>query len=191
MSWCTSGVWLQVLPFIYNMHLGSILRFQRFSCSWLFWTLLTLHVFGIATHWYGSDIFWNRFVHTVMQLQTYFKCVSSWGSSDIRAFSRVHICIPRKNEQNACPIFKRNTIILYMSETNIILLIVTVQVHIGQTFNTQGFTSHTLQINIWMLHHNEEVWGKDHMEFKPDRFTKDNIVKMDPYQFVPFSGGPR
>lgn len=46
-------------------------------------------------------------------------------------------------------------------------------------------------INIWMLHHNEHIWGPDHMEFKPERFTKDNIALMDPYQFVPFSGGPR
>jgi len=29
--WCTSGVWLQVLPLIDNSHLRSILRFQRFS----------------------------------------------------------------------------------------------------------------------------------------------------------------
>ena len=29
MSWCTSGVGLQVLPFIDNSHLGSILRFQH------------------------------------------------------------------------------------------------------------------------------------------------------------------
>jgi len=32
MSWCTSGVGLQVLPFIDNSHLGSILFFQWFSC---------------------------------------------------------------------------------------------------------------------------------------------------------------
>lgn len=49
----------------------------------------------------------------------------------------------------------------------------------------------SVMINIWMLHHNEHVWGPDHMEFKPERFSKDNITKMDPYQFVPFSGGPR
>ena len=48
-----------------------------------------------------------------------------------------------------------------------------------------------LQVNILMLHHNEHVWGKDHMEYKPERFNKDNVAKMDPYQFVPFSGGPR
>ena len=32
MYWCTSGVGLQVLPFIDNMHSRSIIRFHRFSC---------------------------------------------------------------------------------------------------------------------------------------------------------------
>jgi len=32
MSWCTSGVGLKVLPFTDKRHLGSIHRFQRFSC---------------------------------------------------------------------------------------------------------------------------------------------------------------
>ena len=32
MSWCTSGVWLQDLPFIDNRHLGSIPCFQRIPC---------------------------------------------------------------------------------------------------------------------------------------------------------------
>jgi len=31
MSWCTSGVGLQVLPFIDNSHLGSILHFQQLN----------------------------------------------------------------------------------------------------------------------------------------------------------------
>ena len=31
-SWCTGGVGLTVLSFIDNTHLGSILRFQHFSC---------------------------------------------------------------------------------------------------------------------------------------------------------------
>jgi len=48
-----------------------------------------------------------------------------------------------------------------------------------------------ISVNIWALHHNEDVWGKDHFEYVPDRFTRDNVAKMDPYQFVPFSGGPR
>jgi len=32
LSWCTSGVGLQVLSFIDNRHLGSIHRFQRYPC---------------------------------------------------------------------------------------------------------------------------------------------------------------
>ena len=49
----------------------------------------------------------------------------------------------------------------------------------------------TVGVNIWSLHHNPHVWGKDHMEFKPERFSKENCAKMDSYQFVPFSAGPR
>ena len=48
-----------------------------------------------------------------------------------------------------------------------------------------------VQINIWVLNHMESVWGKDHWEFKPERFSKDNCAKMAAYQFVPFSAGPR
>jgi len=39
MSWCTSGVGLQVLPFIDNRHLGSIPRFHRipyYCCMFYF-----------------------------------------------------------------------------------------------------------------------------------------------------------
>ncbi|KAH3871924.1 hypothetical protein DPMN_035139, partial [Dreissena polymorpha] len=47
-----------------------------------------------------------------------------------------------------------------------------------------------IAINIWMLHHNENVWGPDHWEFKPERFSKENCSTMDPYTFVPFAAGP-
>ncbi|XP_061196670.1 cytochrome P450 4F3-like [Saccostrea echinata] len=46
-------------------------------------------------------------------------------------------------------------------------------------------------ISIYSLHHNVEVWGEDHMQFKPDRFTKENIEKRDSFAFCPFSAGPR
>ncbi|XP_053397274.1 cytochrome P450 4F1-like [Mercenaria mercenaria] len=46
-------------------------------------------------------------------------------------------------------------------------------------------------MNIWMYHHMEKIWGPDHMEFKPERFSKENIDKMDHFQYVPFSAGPR
>jgi len=44
MSWCTIGVGLQVLPFIDNSHLGSILCFQQLSCLCLFSTELGVHL---------------------------------------------------------------------------------------------------------------------------------------------------
>ena len=45
--------------------------------------------------------------------------------------------------------------------------------------------------NIWCLHHNPTVWGPDHMQFKPERFAKENISKLDSFAFLPFSAGPR
>lgn len=48
-----------------------------------------------------------------------------------------------------------------------------------------------VEINIWNLHHNPEVWGDDHMTYDPERFNDANVEKMDPFAFVPFSAGPR
>ena len=54
MSWCTSGVGLQVLPFIDISHLWSILRFQRFSCfSNFLITQLMLLEFSKFTEYFG------------------------------------------------------------------------------------------------------------------------------------------
>uniref|UniRef100_A0A8W8JT52 Cytochrome P450 n=2 Tax=Magallana gigas TaxID=29159 RepID=A0A8W8JT52_MAGGI len=46
-------------------------------------------------------------------------------------------------------------------------------------------------ISIYCLHHNPAVWGQNHMDFRPERFTKENIRKMDPFAYCPFSAGPR
>jgi len=46
-------------------------------------------------------------------------------------------------------------------------------------------------LHIYGLHHNVHVWGEDHMEFKPERFSVDEAKKRDAYAFVPFSAGPR
>lgn len=48
----------------------------------------------------------------------------------------------------------------------------------------------TVSLHIFGLHHNESVWEKP-MEYIPERFSKENIAKMDSFQFVPFSAGPR
>jgi len=45
-------------------------------------------------------------------------------------------------------------------------------------------------VNIYALHHLDDFWDKP-MEYNPDRFSKDNISKIDPFLFVPFSAGPR
>jgi cytochrome P450 family 4 len=42
-----------------------------------------------------------------------------------------------------------------------------------------------------MLHTNKTFWGDDVMEFKPDRFREENISKVHPYAYFPFSGGQR
>jgi cytochrome P450 len=45
-------------------------------------------------------------------------------------------------------------------------------------------------MNIFM-HTNKAFWGDDVMEFKPDRFREENISKVHPYAYNPFSGGQR
>ena len=48
-----------------------------------------------------------------------------------------------------------------------------------------------IDVNIWCAHHNKHVWGEDHMTYKPQRFSANNVAKMDSYAFIPFSAGPR
>ncbi|XP_061163545.1 cytochrome P450 4F8-like isoform X3 [Saccostrea echinata] len=52
-------------------------------------------------------------------------------------------------------------------------------------------TGSIILLNFYSLHHNPTVWGEDHMEFKPKRFTKEHSEKRDPFAFCPFSAGPR
>lgn len=48
-----------------------------------------------------------------------------------------------------------------------------------------------VDVVIYAVHHNELVWGEDHMEYKPERFEPDKVKNMDSYAFIPFSAGPR
>ncbi|XP_006859934.1 PREDICTED: cytochrome P450 3A9-like [Chrysochloris asiatica] len=45
-------------------------------------------------------------------------------------------------------------------------------------------------IPTYVLHRDPKYWPKAE-EFRPERFSKDNMRKMDPYVFLPFGLGPR
>jgi cytochrome P450 family 313 len=41
------------------------------------------------------------------------------------------------------------------------------------------------------VHLDKKLWGKDALEFKPERFAKENIAEIHPYAYYPFSKGQR
>jgi cytochrome P450 len=46
-------------------------------------------------------------------------------------------------------------------------------------------------IPIVNIHRNKMLWGDDADQFKPERFVEENIQKVHPYAYLPFSKGPR
>jgi cytochrome P450 family 13 len=44
-----------------------------------------------------------------------------------------------------------------------------------------------VQVDLFSLHHDKDIWGPDAEEFVPDRWLKPNV----PTAFYPFGGGPR
>lgn len=48
----------------------------------------------------------------------------------------------------------------------------------------------SLIIFIYGIHHNPEIYENPEI-FDPDRFLPENVVKRDPFSFLPFSAGPR
>jgi cytochrome P450 family 313 len=48
-------------------------------------------------------------------------------------------------------------------------------------------------VSIWVLelHTDKKIWGEDARDFKPERFFDENISKIHPYAYIPFSKGQR
>ncbi|XP_071476290.1 ultra-long-chain fatty acid omega-hydroxylase-like [Diadema antillarum] len=63
-----------------------------------------------------------------------------------------------------------------------------------EPIKVNGFTipaGTEVMVHSYQIHHNPDVWGDDHMDFRPDRFERANVEKRDPFAFVPFSAGQR
>jgi cytochrome P450 family 313 len=44
-----------------------------------------------------------------------------------------------------------------------------------------------LFLPIMKIHRSKKIWGEDAMEFRPERFEKEEIAKIHPYAYLPFS----
>jgi len=60
------------------------------------------------------------------------------------------------------------------------------QVH-GRFFPTGS----VLSVPAYTIHHSKEIWGPDANEYKPERWTKENLTDRQKNAFIPFSYGPR
>jgi cytochrome P450 len=47
-----------------------------------------------------------------------------------------------------------------------------------------------VMVNVMSIHRHSKYWVEP-LKFNPDRFLPENMAKMHPYQFVPFSAGKR
>lgn len=59
------------------------------------------------------------------------------------------------------------------------------------TIDGQTFPKGTIfSLSVLQLHKNPDVW-ENPSEYNPERFSKENVTKIDSYAFCPFSAGPR
>jgi cytochrome P450 len=59
------------------------------------------------------------------------------------------------------------------------------------TIDGKTFPAGTMMnTSLFALNHNPTVWD-DSMTYDPERFSKENIDKIDTFAFCPFSAGPR
>jgi cytochrome P450 len=49
----------------------------------------------------------------------------------------------------------------------------------------------TLVISTFNVQRNPDYWGHDANKFRPERFEPENFLKVPPYAYIPFTGGPR
>ncbi|XP_041348004.1 cytochrome P450 4F22-like [Gigantopelta aegis] len=47
-----------------------------------------------------------------------------------------------------------------------------------------------ISVPVYNVHHNPLIWDNS-TEFRPDRFSPENVEKRDPFAFIPFSAGSR
>lgn len=82
-----------------------------------------------------------------------------------------------------------------INETLRLFPVVTIMARkVEQEISINGYTVDAgmgVAIGIHQLHRKEKYWGKDAHLFNPDHFLPERVEGRSPYQFIPFSGGPR
>lgn len=48
-----------------------------------------------------------------------------------------------------------------------------------------------VQANVWAIHHDPEIWGKNTENFDPERFSTENSSRRNIMAYLPFGAGPR